>query len=118
MINTGIQNAQSTEPISAFTVSTIDTNGALIDQASSEPLAFTPNEISGIVVTACADKATASETEDVCTYKLQFTMGAQYPIMAGSSIEVDLPDDLSLSVWAHTESRSSTVGVADLSSEF
>ena len=69
-------------------------------------------------MTACADKATASETEDVCTYKLQFTMGAQYHIMAGSSIEVDLPDDLSLSVWAHTESRSSTVGIADLSSEF
>lgn len=45
---------------------------------------------------ACADKPTASQTGDICAYRLKFLIGAEYPIMPDSSIEIELPDDLDL----------------------
>jgi hypothetical protein len=60
VINSGIQNAKSTEPTGAFTVKTLDSNRAVIDYGTSKALLFTPNEIPQIVTTACADKSTPS----------------------------------------------------------
>jgi hypothetical protein len=45
-------------------------------------------------------------------------IGADYPVIAGSTIEIDLPDDLSLFLVSGTESLSKTTGIADLSSKF
>lgn len=38
--------------------------------------------------------------------------------MTGSTIEIDLPDDLSLADWEETQFESTTQGIADLSSKF
>ena len=35
-------------------------------------------------------------TGEVCTYRLKFLIGADYPIVSGSVIEIELPDDLEL----------------------
>ncbi len=69
-------------------------------------------------MTACSNKQTASETEDVCTYELEFLIGANYPILSGSTIEIELPEDLSLSLVRETEANSRTAGIADLSAKF
>jgi hypothetical protein len=69
-------------------------------------------------VTACSNKQTASETEDICKYELEFLIGANYPILSGSTIEIDLPEDLSLSLVKETETNSQTAGIADLSAKF
>jgi N-acetyl-gamma-glutamylphosphate reductase len=45
-------------------------------------------------------------------------IGAQYPILAGSTIEIDLPEDLSFYLIQDTEANSKTSGVADLSANF
>ncbi len=45
-------------------------------------------------------------------------IGAQFPIMSGSIIEIDLPDDLSLYDAKQTQTASSTIGISDLSSTF
>ena len=42
----------------------------------------------------------------------------QYPILSGSSIEIELPDELSILDTELTRTDSYTDGVADLSSEF
>lgn len=57
-------------------------------------------------------------TEDVCTYRLQFMIGAQWPILSGSYIVITLPDDLELFDSSITARNSSTQGVSDLSSSF
>jgi len=79
---------------------------------------FAANEISKIEAFACADKQTASYTEDVCAYKLKVFIGAEYPIMPGSLIEVLLPEDLELSNPKATKTNSTTDGIADLRSTF
>lgn len=45
-------------------------------------------------------------------------IGSSYPILIGSTIEIDLPNDLSIKDKQTTQSQSSTIGVADLSSTF
>ena len=90
----GLINSFSTEPITPFIIRTADPFGEIIDEGTSKALEFTANEIAAIEATACADKSTASTTEEVCTYRLKFKMGAQYPILSGSSIQIKLPDDL------------------------
>lgn len=99
-IEGGLTNSVSTDPIEPFIIQTHDRNKEVIDEGRSEAIEYTANEIRSIEVTACADKQTASETEDVCTYRLKFFIGAEYPIVSGSIIEIELPEDLSL---AHAE---------------
>ena len=67
---------------------------------------------------ACADKPTASETEDICAYRLKFLIGSEYPIMPDSSIEIELPEDLELVNPALTRTNSTTDGIADMRSQF
>lgn len=93
-VDSGLTNSYSTDPITPIRVQTRDPQGDVIDEGSSEAIEFTANEIASIEATACADKQTASTTEEVCTYRLKFSIGAQYPILSGSKIEVELPDDL------------------------
>ena len=57
-------------------------------------------------------------THDICTYKLKFIVGAQYPILSGSKIEVELPDDLIVADTTLTRLNSYTEGIADLDSTF
>ena len=45
-------------------------------------------------------------------------IGAQWPILAGSYIEITLPDDLELYDSTRTAKNSTTQGVSDLSSTF
>lgn len=54
----------------------------------------------------------------MCTYRLKFLIGAEYPILSGSYIEIELPEDLVISDTDITKTNSYTDGVADLSSEF
>lgn len=119
-IDAGLRNSYSTDPITPITVQTLDVDGEVIDEGASEAIEFTANEINQILATACADKPTASTTEEVCTYRLKFMIGAQFPILSGSLIEIELPDDLSIPDPAVTrdKSQSYTDGVADLTSEF
>ena len=119
-IDSGLRNSYSTDPITPITVQTLDADGEIIDEGSSEAIEFTANEISQIIATACADKPTASTTEEVCTYRLKFMIGAAYPILSGSLIEIELPDDLSIPDASITEdgTQSYTDGVADLTAEF
>ena len=35
-------------------------------------------------------------TGEVCTYSLKFLIGAEYPIVSGSVVEIELPEDLTL----------------------
>ena len=96
MIDDGLTNSFSTDPITPFIIQTHDRNKEVIDEGFSEAIEYSANEISSIEVTACADKMAASETGDVCTYRLKFLIGAEYPIVSGSVIEIELPEDLSL----------------------
>ena len=57
-------------------------------------------------------------TGEVCTYRLKFLIGADYPIVAGSVVEIELPDDLVLEDPEATVTDSYTDGIADLSSQF
>jgi hypothetical protein len=114
----GLQNGISTKPTSPIVIQTLDNVGLLIDQASSTQLVFAANEISKIVASACADKKTASKTEEVCAYKLKVLIGAEYPIMPGSLIEILLPEDLELADKQAAVTNSTTDGVADLKSKF
>ena len=57
-------------------------------------------------------------TESVCTYRVKIFIGAQFPILSGSMIEIELPDDLEIPDDAITMADSYTDGVADLTSEF
>ena len=57
-------------------------------------------------------------TESVCTYKLKFLVGAQFPILSGSLIEVELPPELTFEDEQFTEENSYTDGIADLSASF
>lgn len=114
----GLVNPLSTDPVEPFIISTLDAAGEIIDQGESEMIAFSPNEISSIITKACADKQTASMTEDICTYRLKFLIGANFPILAGSRIEVVLPDDLEFGDPELTETKSFTEGIADLSATF
>jgi hypothetical protein len=95
----------------------LDGSGAKIDSGTSKSLEFTPNEIREIEAIACTNLQRASETEDVCTYSLLFNM-AQYPIMSGSSIEIELPDDLHLDSVVAAQQESSTQNIADNSATF
>ena len=45
-------------------------------------------------------------------------IGSSFPILSGSVIQIDLPQDLKLYSALDTIANSSTIGVADLSSEF
>lgn len=119
-IDSGLRNSYSTDPITPIVVRTLDADGEIIDEGSSEAIEFTANEINQIIATACADKPTASTTEEVCTYRLKFMIGAQFPVLSGSIIEIELPDDLSIPDPDVTRSstNSYTDGVADLTSEF
>lgn len=87
-IDSGLRNSYSTDPITPITVQTLDADGEIIDEGKSEAIEFTANEINAIIATACADKPTASTTEEVCTYRLKFMIGAAYPILSGSVIEI------------------------------
>lgn len=79
---------------------------------------FTANEIADIVAVACATKQSASTTEEVCTYQLKFFIGAQFPVLSGSSVEIELPADLSIPDAAVTVADSATDGIADINSAF
>lgn len=79
---------------------------------------FAANEISKIEADACADMQTASMTGEVCAYKLKVLIGAEYPIMPDSTIEIELPDDLELADPMETQTKSITDGIADLRSTF
>ena len=57
-------------------------------------------------------------TESVCTYRLKFLIGSQYPILSGSLIEIELPPELSFNNDDFTEANSFTDGIADLSAGF
>lgn len=92
--------------------------GKVIDSQNSQPLVFAANEISKIEAYACSDLQTASMTGEVCAYRLKVLIGADYPIMPDSSIEVELPDDLFLVDAASTTKKSSTDGIADLRATF
>ena len=72
----GLINADSTDPITPFIIQTHNENQEVIDEGYSEAIEFKANEISSIEVTACADKQTASETGDVCTYRVKFFIGS------------------------------------------
>ncbi len=56
-------------------------------------------------------------TEEVCTYRLKFFVGSQFPILSGSLIEILLPDDLEIPDRDVTRALSYTDGIADLTSE-
>jgi hypothetical protein len=116
-IDTGLSNSYSTDPITPIIIQTLDPDGEIIDEGSSEAIEFTANEIATIEATACADKNTASTTEEICTYRLKFIMGAGFPILSGSSIQIELPDDLEIPDKAVTKAGSYTSGVADLTTE-
>ena len=90
----------------------------MIDEGFSEAIEYSANEINQIQVTACSDKQTPSVTDQVCTYSLKFLIGAEFPIVSGSVVEIELPEDLTLDDPAITEENSSTDGIADLSSSF
>ena len=119
-IDSGLRNSYSTDPITPITVQTLDADGEVIDEGKSPAIEFTANEISQIIATACADKPTASTTEEVCTYRLKFMIGAQFPILSGSVIEIQLPDDLTIPDPNVTRDKkiSYTDGIADMTSEF
>ncbi len=85
-IDSGISNSFSTDPITPIVVQTLDPDGEIIDEGSSGSIEFTANEISAIEATACADLLTVSTTEEICTYRLKFLIGAEYPILSGSVI--------------------------------
>eukprot|EP00352_Strombidinopsis_acuminata_P000021 CAMPEP_0176338540 /NCGR_PEP_ID=MMETSP0126-20121128/43_1 /TAXON_ID=141414 ORGANISM="Strombidinopsis acuminatum, Strain SPMC142" /NCGR_SAMPLE_ID=MMETSP0126 /ASSEMBLY_ACC=CAM_ASM_000229 /LENGTH=136 /DNA_ID=CAMNT_0017681585 /DNA_START=490 /DNA_END=900 /DNA_ORIENTATION=+ len=95
-ITNGIYNPPSEKPTGEFIFRTADPNGQTIDEGSYESIIFTANEIQAIVVRACADKFTASQTDDICSYELKVTIGASYPILVGSSIYIVLPRELEL----------------------
>ena len=76
IIEAGLRNSYSSDPITPITVQTLDPDGEIIDEGSSEAIEYTANEITAIEATACADKQTASTTEEICTYRLKFLMGA------------------------------------------
>ena len=116
-IESGLSNSFSTDPITPIIIQTLDPQGEVIDEGSSDEIEFTANEISAIEATACADIQTASTTEEICTYRLKFLIGAEYPILSGSVIEIDLPEDLIIPDEEFTEDNSYTDGVADLTSE-
>lgn len=78
----------STKPTDPIWIFTLDDGGKSIDRGSSNPMVFAANEIAKIITEACADKQTASMTEDVCAYKLKFLIGSAFPIMPGSVIEI------------------------------
>lgn len=69
-----------------------------------------------MVATACADVSTPSTTEEICTYRLKLIMGAEYPIVSGSGITIELPDDLEIPDSDVTVANSYTDGIADISS--
>ena len=54
-IESGLSNSFSTDPITPIVVQTLDPDGEIIDEGSSEPIEFTANEITAIEATACAD---------------------------------------------------------------
>ena len=97
---------------------TLDPEGHIVDQGVFADLTFTANEINAIEATACADKQTASTTEEVCTYRLKFLIGAQYSIESDSVIEIELPEDLEIPDNSITKSDSYTDGIADLTATF
>lgn len=75
-ITAGIYNPISEKPTGEFIFRTADPNGQTIDQGTYESMVFTANEIQAIAVRACADKYTASQTDDICSYELRVTIGA------------------------------------------
>lgn len=116
-IESGLKNSYSTDPITPIIVRTLDADGEIIDEGYSNAIEFTANEIAKIEATACADKPTASMTEELCTYRLKFFVGAQFPILSGSLIEIWLPEDLEIPDRNITTTLSYTDGIADLTSE-
>ena len=52
----GFTNSYSTDPITPIIVRTLDPDGEIIDEGSSEAIEFTANEITLIEAKACADK--------------------------------------------------------------
>lgn len=95
-ITAGLRNSYSTDPINPIVVRTLDPQGEVIDEGSSNRIEFTANEIASIIATPCADKPTASMTEELCTYRLKFLIGANFPVLSGSMLEIDLPEDLKI----------------------
>lgn len=115
-IDTGLSNSYSTDPITPIIIRTLDSDGEIIDEGSSEAIEFSAAEIPDVIATACADVSTPSTTEEICTYRLKFVMGAEYPIVSGSSVKIELPDDLVIPDSDVTDADSYTDGIADITS--
>lgn len=65
-----------------------------------------------MTVTACSDKTT-SVTSEVCMYTLTVTMGTSYPILTGSVMYVNIPQELTMANFALTQQYSNTSGIDD-----
>ena len=115
-IDSGLSNSFSTDPITPIVVRTLDADGEIIDEGQSEAIEFSANEIPEVQATACADVKTPSTTEEICTYRLKFIMGPEYPIVSGSAVVIELPDDLEIPDSEITAQQSYTDGIADITS--
>lgn len=117
----GFTNSDSTNPITPIVVRTRDSAASIIDSGESDRIVFVANKISEIIAraTECGGSG-VSTTEALCTFQLKFNIGAEYPIEAGSIVEIELPEDLSIPDPAVTTApgASSTEGIADLSAKF
>ena len=98
--DTGFKNADSTNRINPIVIRTRDSVGSIIDQGDSNSITFTANKIKDIIVDpeqiSCDTGNPISTTESICTFKLEFEIGAEYPIEPGSRIEIELPLDLEI----------------------
>jgi len=83
---------------------------------------FTANVIKAIETEACAPSKTnsrrTSQTDEICTYRLKFIIGAEYPIESDSQLRILLPDDLDFGDDVAVETHSFTDGIADTSARF